>query len=187
MDKEDRLIRQTNRQGRLWLHELIISGNARAFELALSPVALGWTTLSSMHWGKLKFENLRDMNGLNLKDTAHLLGGNMMEKIMDMVKDVAVLYKLEIELENRCEELSLDKKDRDSCMGVPDLKALDDFHDDSASSVAERLVRFCRDYGTDEAECWRCRPVTPAGLVALLVDSLYLRGLSWITNDVPSL
>jgi hypothetical protein len=74
-----------------------------------------------MHWGKLKFENLRDMNGLNLKDTAHLLGQNMMEKIMDMVKDVAVLYKLEIELENRCEELSLDKKDRDSCMGVPDL------------------------------------------------------------------
>jgi hypothetical protein len=89
------------------------------FEHALSPVALGWTTLSSMHWGKLKFENLHDMNGLNLKDTAHLLGRNMMEKIMDMVKDVAVLYKLEIELENRCEELSLDKKDRDSCMGVP--------------------------------------------------------------------
>jgi hypothetical protein len=56
VDKEDRLIRQTNRQGRLWLHELIISGNARALELALSPVALGWTTLSSIHWGKLKFE-----------------------------------------------------------------------------------------------------------------------------------
>ena len=79
------------------------------------------------------------------------------------------------------------QNDKDSCVGVPDLKALDDFHDDSASSVAERLVRFCRDYGTDEAECWRCRPVTPAGLVALLVDSLYLRGLSWITNEVPSL
>jgi hypothetical protein len=110
-----------------------------------------------------------------------------MEKIMDMVKDVAVLYKLEIELENRCEDFLSTKTTKIAVWEFLALSIWMIFHDDSASSELERLVRFCRDYGTDEAACWRCRPVTPAGPVALYVDSLYLHGLSWITNEVPSL
>lgn len=187
VNDEDHFLQQRNRQGRVWLHKLIISGNTRAFELALSPNALVWTTLTQLCWSGLMLKDIRDSSGLNLSDTAHLLGRRVMEKIINKVEEIALLRSLEIELESHCEALSTDvdvHAGRHGCVGAPDLGALEAFVDESPSSVVRRLIRFGRDYGTDRDDF--C-PDTPEALIGTLAEALCLCGLSWIVDEDPSL
>jgi hypothetical protein len=97
-DKQERLIRQKNNQGRSWLHELVLSGNSRALDLVLSPTG-GLVVWQFSSW--LRDEDMsirtatRDKNGVSLMGAARRLGRYKMENMINEFAEWDMLCKLQ--------------------------------------------------------------------------------------------
>jgi len=187
-NEDERLFSQVNNHGRTFLHELIILGNTRALDLALSPKeGLAWRLfwwfrapafksnepLSSVH------VVTRDKQGLNLKDTARLLGRFKMEKMIDEFEGCFLLYDLSCSLDAMC-----DKQGKND---FPDEATISKFGGETALSVARRLIRFydhCERNGPRER---MGRNSSIEFVVASLCRLGRLDALSWLLDADPSL
>ena len=181
------MIRQRNNQGRLWLHELIIAGNSRALELALSPSeALAWLHFSWFD-AHAVHEVTKDKQGLNLIDTARLLGRFNMEKMVDKFSELHLLFGLSRQLENECEDVCWNNgfSYLATSEGIPNTEALESFGNEKPSSVALRLIQFYRDFG--RSPTFHVYATTMERICVQLAEIGHLRALSWLANEDPSL
>lgn len=193
-DSEQRnLFRHKNKKGRLWLHDIVISGNRRVLDLALSPCdGFFWVLLQRLRSQQLSEDHscglgvTRDNSGFDLKDTARLLGHYDMEKMIDQFTTFSLLHDLSYRLDWKY--LSIiwgdDICPEDSCVGVPSSEILCQFTD-PAFSVARRLIRFSHDFERYQRNIHSFTTIET--LLDLMAESSYVSGLSWLINTDPSL
>lgn len=168
------------------MHQLIIFGIERAFELALSPTnGIVCAILSWLRQEKVEGDaevspvHLFTRDGrVNLIDTARLMGQHLMAHVMDELADFLLLHALECELEGQCNDFaseSAELTDDDSRTGTPDLDTLARFGDEATLSLARRLISFERVFGLKKAFD---RPEIPEDPALALSKVSYLSALS---------
>lgn len=141
------LFSQKNSDGRTWLHELLLSGNERAIDVALSPkLGLAWE-IAEWLWQLLRtassqsdvLDMTRDEKGMSLIDCCRCHSDRRvrMERRIEEFLDFVAVFALFCKLEGEC------KYETDP-FEIPNGRSLRFFGDGDAKSVARRLVGFYR-------------------------------------------
>jgi hypothetical protein len=180
-DQGSTLIGNKNHEGRSWLHELVIAGNARALSVIFSPRGgMAWRVAEMVYYHRDRNEQMsqrsfhsetRDLKGISLRDSARLLGSVDIEKMID---EFAVFYLL-FDLNQRINFLY---KSSDFCVD----KDLSKFSGEDPSCVARRLIRFTDEF-SDEAHA--LHPIRSN--ISSWVERGHASVVTWLVQGDPSL